>query len=190
MENLNWGEIPLLRQRKQESSTEPMVSMSALTKKGAGRKFAFNKAAQTVMGLQGEEFIAMAFAGTRIFVRVVAEGTENAYQLTKTCAFSNKRVYQSIGRLLELNDQLENSFKVIPVEGETYSELVLQDTTEVSATPEIKTEVVENGNSEEFDNATVTEGNINTSEAIMDTETESETATETTSESTETGSEW
>lgn len=186
MENeVSWGTIPLKRNRKKESSTEPTMTMAALTKKGAGRKFTFNKAAQAAMGLKGEEFILLGFSGKQIFVRVVVEGTEGSYRLTKTCAFSDKRVYNSIIGLLGLSDQVENVFAVISVEGKDFSELVLQTgENTVSATPE---SAVENSvNSETTSVETVDAPTENT-----DNEDTSEmTASGTSSESTETGSEW
>ena len=53
MENLIWDGVPVQRQRRGEKFNFAVVTMSAVDKPGAGRKFSFNKAAQDVLGIQG-----------------------------------------------------------------------------------------------------------------------------------------
>ena len=57
MENFTWDAVPSQRQRKTEKYDYPVMTMAALAKPGAGRKFSFNKAAQDFMSIEGEDRI-------------------------------------------------------------------------------------------------------------------------------------
>ena len=61
MEGIIWGNVPAQRKRKEEKYNFAVVTMSAIDKPGAGRKFSFNKAAQEVLGIQGEDRISFGF---------------------------------------------------------------------------------------------------------------------------------
>jgi hypothetical protein len=128
MENVVWGEVPAQRKRKEEKFNFPAVTMSAIDKPGAGRKFSFNKAAQEALDIKGEERVSFGFATDtkQIFVRK-ATG-EAGFQLTKTCTLSDKRTYEFIAKRLDLNSEVENTFSVNMVAGQNYGELVLTTT--------------------------------------------------------------
>lgn len=129
MENVIWGDVPAQRKRKEEKYTTPVVTMSALEKLGAGRKFSFNKAAQNALGLQGEERISFGFTpdGQHIFIRKV-DG-EAGFKLTKTCTLSDKKTFEFIANRLKLDTAVENNFDVETLEGKDYFELVLKEET-------------------------------------------------------------
>jgi hypothetical protein len=140
MENVVWGEVPAQRTRKQEKFSHPVVTMSAIDKPGAGRKFSFNKAAQEALGIQGEDRISFGFEtnGKRIFVRK-AEG-DAGFQLTKTCTLSDKRTYEFITKRWDLNSEVENNI-AIAMEN-SYGELQLITSTETTVTNNVE-EVIE-----------------------------------------------
>jgi hypothetical protein len=125
MENVVWGEVPAQRKRKEEKFNFPAVTMSAIDKPGAGRKFSFNKAAQEALDIKGEERVSFGFATDtkQIFVRKVTG--EAGFQLTKTCTLSDKRTYEFIAKRLDLNSEVENTFSVNMIAGQNYGELVL-----------------------------------------------------------------
>lgn len=125
MENVVWGEVPAQRKRKEEKFNFPAVTMSAIDKPGAGRKFSFNKAAQEALDIKGEEKVSFGFAADtkQIFVR--KETGDAGFQLTKTCTLSDKRTYEFIAKRLDLNSEVENTFSINMVAGQNYGELIL-----------------------------------------------------------------
>jgi hypothetical protein len=110
MEGIIWGGVPAQRKRKEEKYNFAAVTMSAIDKPGAGRKFSFNKAAQELLGIQGEDRISFGFTpdGKNIYLRK-AEG-EAGFQLTKTCTLSDKKTYEFISKRLNLDNSVENDF--------------------------------------------------------------------------------
>lgn len=128
MENVVWGEVPAQRTRKQEQFSHPVVTMSAVDKPGAGRKFSFNKAAQEALGIKGEDRVSFGFEtnGKRIFIRK-AEG-DAGFQLTKTCTLSDKRTYEFIAKRWDLNSEVENHLAIAM--GDSYGEFQLMTSTE------------------------------------------------------------
>jgi hypothetical protein len=119
MQDLIWDAIPAQRKRKEEKFSFPVMTMSAIDKPGAGRKFSFNKAAQEALGIQGEDRISFGFnsATKEIFLRKASE--DAGFQLTKTCTISDKRTYEFIVKLLALNSEVENDFSLEEIEVET-----------------------------------------------------------------------
>lgn len=128
MENVVWGEVPAQRTRKQEQFSHPVVTMSAIDKPGAGRKFSFNKAAQEALGIKGEDRVSFGFEtnGKRIFIRK-AEG-DAGFQLTKTCTLSDKRTYEFIAKRWDLNSEVENHLAIAMAD--SYGELQLMSSAE------------------------------------------------------------
>jgi len=128
MENVVWGEVPAQRTRKQEKYTTPVVTMSAIDKPGAGRKFSFNKAAQEALGIQGEERVSFGFeaGGKKIFIRK-AEG-DAGFLLTKTCTLSDKKTYEFIVKRWDLNSEVETELDLVM--GESYGELFIKNTSD------------------------------------------------------------
>jgi hypothetical protein len=129
MENVIWGGVPAQRKRKEEKYTTAVVTMSALEKVGAGRKFSFNKAAQTVLGIEGENKVSFGFTpdGQHIYIRKAVG--DAGFQLTKTCTISDKRTFEFIANRLKLDTTVENDFDVVAVDGQDYFELVWKEAT-------------------------------------------------------------
>lgn len=125
MQDLIWDAVPTQRKKKEESFSLPTMTMSAIAKVGAGRKFSFNKAAQVSLGIDGGERVSFGFTadGAQIFIRKVFGETEG-FGLTQSCTISDKKTYEFIAKRLGLNTEVENHFDVLPLEG--YSELVLR----------------------------------------------------------------
>lgn len=122
MENVNWG-IPTLRKRKEEKYVTPVVAMSSLSIKGAGRKFSFNRAAQKAMGMDSEkeQSILVGFdAEGGVYFKVVDGESTNGYRLTQTGSFSNKKVYEFIAKNLELDTEVENEFAISSLPNGTF----------------------------------------------------------------------
>ena len=125
MQDLIWDAVPAQRKRKEESFSAPTMTLSAIAKVGAGRKFSFNKAAQVALGIDGGDRVSFGFTpdGAHIFIRKVVD--ENVgFALTQSCTISDKKTYEFIAKRLELNTDVENHFDIMPLEG--YSELVLR----------------------------------------------------------------
>lgn len=124
MQDLIWDAVPTQRKKKEELFATPVMSMSAIEKVGAGRKFSFNKAAQELLQIVGEDRITFGFTpdGKQIFIRKESDETKG-FKLTQTCTISDKKTYEFVAKRLSLNTDVENHFDVIPMEG--FCELVL-----------------------------------------------------------------
>lgn len=97
MENqILWGEVPTQRKKKEEKYTTPVVTLAAIEKAGAGRKISFNKAAQELLSIKGEDSIAFGFTtdGEHIYVRKWDK--PGSFKLTQVCTISDKRTYEFI----------------------------------------------------------------------------------------------
>lgn len=112
MEDLVWDSVPAQRKRKTEKYNFPVVTMSAIEKVGAGRKFTFNKAAQELLEIEGEDRISFGFSTDRKIIAVRKASGDNGIQLTKTCTISDKKTYDFIVKLLDLNTSVENDFSI------------------------------------------------------------------------------
>lgn len=130
MQDLIWDTVPTQRKKKEELFSTPVMSMSAIEKVGAGRKFSFNKAAQELLEIKGEDRISFGFTpdGAHIFVRKETS-EDKGFKLTQTCTISDKKTYEFVAKRLNLNTDAENHFDLIPLEG--FCELVLKAGTEV-----------------------------------------------------------
>ena len=126
MQDLIWDAVPAQRKKKEESFTVPTMTMSAIAKIGAGRKFSFNKAAQVALMIEGGDRVSFGFTpdGAHIFIRSVDPAGSAGFGLTQACTISDKKTYEFIAKRLELNTEIENHFDIVPLEG--YSELVLR----------------------------------------------------------------
>ena len=151
MENFTWDAVPSQRQQKVEKYNYPVMTMVALSKPGAGRKFSFNKASQELLDIKGEGRVSFGFNTEAKIVAVRKAEGEAGLRLTKTCTISDKRTYEFMSKLLELSNDVENEFKV--VDGEGYFKLELLDsnteTTETTETVEETESATEYYNSEE-----------------------------------------
>jgi hypothetical protein len=112
MEDLVWDSVPAQRKRKAEKYSFPAITMSAIEKVGAGRKFSFNKAAQELLEIEGEDRVSFGFSTDRKIIAVRKATGDNGIQLTKTCTISDKKTYDFIVKLLNLNTSVENDFSI------------------------------------------------------------------------------
>lgn len=112
MENLIWDGVPVQRQRRSEKYNFPVVTMSAIDKPGAGRKFSFNAAAQNVLGIQGEQRVSFGFSTDRTIIAVRKAAGDAGLKLTKTCTVSDKRTYDFIAKILDLDITKETELEI------------------------------------------------------------------------------
>lgn len=120
-----WDSVPTMRTKKEEKFSFPVVTISALDKVGAGRKFSFNKAAQDLLQIEGEDRISFGFTpdGEHIYLKKAVAPA--GFKLTKTCTFSDKKTFEFITKRLSLNTDFENNFEVISTSiGESVFEMV------------------------------------------------------------------
>ena len=68
---INWGIPNAGRTKKEEQFNTPVVTMSAIIKDGAGRKFSFNKAAAEALGIQS----VLSDFGTKVKVEIHSDAT-------------------------------------------------------------------------------------------------------------------
>jgi hypothetical protein len=112
MEEFTWDAVPSQRQRKTEKYDYPVMTMAALAKPGAGRKFSFNKAAQELLNIKGEDRVSFGFNNDRTIVAICKAGKDSGFKLTKTCTFSDKKIFEFISKSLKLSNDIENEFKI------------------------------------------------------------------------------
>ena len=117
MENFTWDAVPSQRQRKTEKFAYAVMTMSALAKPGAGRKFSFNNAAQELMSIEGEDRVSFGFNADRTIVAVRKAEGDTGFKLTKTCTFSDKKTFEFISKTLELSNDVENEFSINSKDG-------------------------------------------------------------------------
>jgi hypothetical protein len=137
MENLIWDGVPAQRTRKTEKYDFPVVTMSAIDKPGAGRKFSFNKAAQNVLGINGEDRVSFGFSTDRTIIAIRKAAGDAGLKLTKTCTLSDKRTYDFIAKILDLDITKETDLEIVASNG------LLTLTRVAMPTNEVATEVEE-----------------------------------------------
>jgi hypothetical protein len=123
MTEVIWGDTPKKRQRKEEKYSTPVVTLGAIEKVGAARKISFNKAAQELLEIKGEDTVLFGFTGDNSKVFLKKSFIEKSLKLTQTCTLSDKKVYEQIIKTFGFNLELENELDLLPVEGESYFEL-------------------------------------------------------------------
>jgi hypothetical protein len=123
MENVVWG-IPTQRTKKVEKFNTPVITMSAIAE-GTGRKFSFNKAAQETLGLvKGESHVALGFHENNIYVKSLVKETPTSFKLTNTHTFSNKKTFEYIAKVQELDTSIENYLHIEAVDGQPMCKVV------------------------------------------------------------------
>jgi hypothetical protein len=170
MENVVWDAVPAQRTRKQEKYSTPVITMSAIDKPGAGRKFSFNKAAQDALGVVGEDRVTFGFQadGNKIFIRKESN-SEAGFQLTKTCSLSDKKTYEFIVKRWNLNSEIETELDLVM--SDNFGELFIKNTSDnvPVATEEVEeTLTIENTNFEEEIEDAVTENSVSDEESEED----------------------
>lgn len=163
-----WG-VPTQRAKKEEKFNTPVVTMSSLAKKGAGRKFSFNAAAQDVLGLEGgETYVSFGFNTENGDIYLMSSETEtpNGFLLTKQCTFSNKRVFEYIAKNKELDTNEENYLHLTAVEGEPFYKVASIQTESMEVTikeddPQVDASTMETGEAVEVDNQSIGDEPVN-----------------------------
>jgi hypothetical protein len=117
MEDFIWDAVPVQRKRKEEKYSFPVVTMSAIEKVGAGRKFSFNKAAQEWLDVVGEDRVSFGFNPERKIIAVRKATGDAGFQLTKTCTISDKKTYDFIAKMLNLDTAYETEFSIENLNG-------------------------------------------------------------------------
>lgn len=150
--NVQWG-VPTQRTRKEEKFSTPVITMNSLAKKGAGRKFQFNKAAVEALGLEGgETYITFGFTKDNKTIIVLASDSEqnpSSLKITKSHSISNKKTYEFIAKTKDLDTEVENHLHLVKIDGQPYMKVSMievdgEPTAEVEDNiGAIKVEVVE-----------------------------------------------
>ena len=134
MENMNfdWG-VPTQRKRRTEKYNTPVITLNAIEKKGDGRKFSFNKAAQELLKLQsGESCVSFGFKDTNVFVGNTTGRDVPNHKITKSYTFSDAKAYNYIINLLGLDETIENELHFNGNDGEAF--YTISGVTNVNAT--------------------------------------------------------
>jgi len=113
MENVTWGAVPTQRKKKEEQFLTPVLTMVAIEGKGTGRRFIFNKAAQELLGLEGEGSVMFGFSDNSNDTFLINSEAEGSNKLTKTCTFSDKKKFEAIIKRFLLDDSVENHLDII-----------------------------------------------------------------------------
>jgi hypothetical protein len=148
--NVQWG-VPTQRTRKVEKFDTPVITMNSLAKKGAGRKFQFNKAAVEALGLEGgETYITFGFQGNNVLVMASSdEQSPASLKITKSHSISNKKTFEYIAKINALDTNAENYLHLTAVDGQPYMTVTSieasgEDVNEdIPQTPTPEAEVVE-----------------------------------------------
>jgi|688.fasta_scaffold03908_19 hypothetical protein len=136
MEGLIWDEVPAQRKRKQEQFAFPVITLSAITKLGAGRKFSFNAAAQKHLDITGGERISFGFSTDKKLAAVRKATGEQGFPLTQACTISDKKTYEFMVKIFGLNTAVENHFEITEVNGlNTLSPVLAYGTVKEEETP-------------------------------------------------------
>jgi hypothetical protein len=128
MEGLIWDEVPAQRKRKQEQFAFPVITLSAITKLGAGRKFSFNAAAQKHLDITGGDRISFGFSTDKKLAAVRKATGDQGFPLTQACTISDKRTYEFMVKIFGLNTAVENHFEITEVNGLNTLSPVLEGT--------------------------------------------------------------
>lgn len=110
MEDVKWGVPSQAKAKKVEKYDTPVVTMAALSKKGANRKLSFNKAAREALNLVGGETnIAFGFNGENsICISTFKKPDAYTFVINKGFGLRDKRTFEYISKILELDSKLEN----------------------------------------------------------------------------------
>lgn len=121
-ETINWGVPNSGRTRKEEKFDTPVVTLAAILKDGAGRKFSFNKAAVEALGLVKPEedsatYVAFGFNGDDLFCKSSVTEEDNMFKTNKSFSFSDKKTFEYIVKKKGLSIDVENDLHLEEVEG-------------------------------------------------------------------------
>jgi len=152
MENIVWG-IPVTRVKKEERFNVSVVTLAAIQKDKVGRKFTFNKASQEALGLiSGESIVRFGFADNDVFVMstgVLAEGEElvpGTFKITAGFTFSDKKVFDYIAKIKNLDTTVENHLVLENIEGFPYlkvANIISDELATIPAPVEVENTIIE-----------------------------------------------
>ena len=132
MEGLIWDEVPAQRKRKEEQFAFAVVTLSAIAKLGAGRKFSFNAAAQKELDVTGGDRVSFGFSTDKKLAAVRKATGDQGFALTQTCTISDKKTYEFMVKMFSLDTAIENHFEISLVNGlHTLSPVLSANTEEV-----------------------------------------------------------
>ena len=151
MEELFWDKVPAQRKRKQEQFVFPVITLSSLQKLGAGRKFSFNAAAQQHLSITSGDRISFGFSADKKIAAVRKATGDLGFALTQACTISDKKTYEYLVKMFNLNTEVENHFEVTEVNGLNTLSLVSADAEQEEVVFEINTiDVGEISDEEDF----------------------------------------
>lgn len=116
MENVSWGAAPSQRTKKVEKYDIPVLTMVALEKEGARRKFTFNKAAVEMLGLKKEDSILFGYS--TITNEVFLKKEEGRIKVTNSFSFSDQKTFDTITKRFGLSNDVENEFLIDATDNE------------------------------------------------------------------------
>lgn len=172
MNSIVWG-IPSQVVRKTERFDNPTLSMSAITKVGAGRKLSFNKAAKDALGLVGgESFVTFGFDGTDVFVKCVGtfekddkgaflDVPPNVFGVTGVLSVLDKKTFEYIAKIKGLSTIVENHLALEQVEGQPFMKvttIITDDNASNTVTAQVENTV--SVETDAFDEATLAEADL------------------------------
>ena len=122
-ETIDWGIPNSGRTRKTEKYDTPVVTMSAILKDGAGRKFSFNNAAIEALGLvkptnDEVSYVAFGFSGDDLYCKSTSVESNDVFKTNKSFSFSDKKMFEYIAKRKELTVSCENNLFLEEVEGD------------------------------------------------------------------------
>jgi hypothetical protein len=151
MEELFWDKVPAQRKRKQEQFAFSVITLSSLQKLGAGRKFSFNAAAQQHLSITSGDRISFGFSADKKIAAVRKATGDQGFALTQACTISDKKTYEYLVKMFNLNTEVENHFEVTEVNGLNTLSLVSADAEQEEVVFEINTiDVGEISDEEDF----------------------------------------
>jgi len=125
---ITWG-VPtttVTRSVKEEKFTTPVVSIAAITAPKVSRKFTFNKAAKEALGLTDYCNVMIGFSEGKVVIKNLGNLTEGeeapfgSFTVSKSLTFSDKKTFNHIVKLNNLDEKVENHIHLVPVEGQPF----------------------------------------------------------------------
>ena len=138
-ETIAWGVPNAGRTKKEEQFDTPVVTLAAILKDGAGRKFSFNKAAVEALGLVKPEedsatYVAFGFNGDDLFCKASVTEEDNMFKTNKSFSFSDKKTFEYIVKKKGLSIDVENDLHLEEMKTEEVVEEVETETVEEEGT--------------------------------------------------------
>lgn len=129
--------IPKREITKKEKYPEiPVLTMELVQSKGFNRRFSLNQTALEVLGIiPGTSQVIFAFDDIENKAYIAKHSTEDSVLVGKNKAFSNKRYYEYICKMKDLNSSIDNYFEL--TNPKTVGDITIYELVQLSADPEI-----------------------------------------------------